>query len=99
MKQCFGQYGRIYRIGGDEFVAIISADEEKTGDIKRDFEATVSGWSGNMGIQLSISSGYASKKEFPDMKVNELGKIADTRMYQAKENYYSQRGINRRGRR
>jgi diguanylate cyclase (GGDEF)-like protein len=99
MNQCFGQYGRIYRIGGDEFVAIISADEEKTGDIKRDFEITVSGWSRNIAIQLSISSGYASKKEFPDMKISELAKVADARMYRAKENYYSQRGINRRGRR
>lgn len=45
---------------------------------------------------MSISCGYVTKKEFPNLTVAEMAKIADNRMYEAKAQYYEKRGIERR---
>jgi diguanylate cyclase (GGDEF)-like protein len=97
MKQSFGLYGQVYRIGGDEFAAMISVTAQKLEEIKKNFEYVVSSWSGEKLKELSVSCGYAAKKEFPNMMVNELAKVADARMYKAKQTYYSKKGIDRRG--
>lgn len=97
MRQCIGNYGRIYRTGGDEFVAMIFADERTLEEIKEDFEHVQSMWTGKHIKELSISTGYVTKREFPDMKVVDMAKIADKRMYEAKAQYYSSKGIDRRG--
>lgn len=98
LKSCLGPYGRIFRIGGDEFAAIIFATKEQLSCIKSDLENTVNEWQGEMAKELSISTGYVTKREFPNQKVIELAKIADERMYKDKEEYYCHKGIDRRGR-
>lgn len=45
---------------------------------------------------LSISCGYVQYKEFPDKQLAELAKIADMRMYEAKQAYYKTTGVDRR---
>ena len=42
MKQCFGSYGKVYRIGGDEFVSIIFVDESELKKIREDFDEVIS---------------------------------------------------------
>ncbi|MCI5857616.1 MAG: diguanylate cyclase [Agathobacter sp.] len=97
MRTCFGSYGKLYRIGGDEFVAMIFADHEKLQDILQDFTETTANWSGKLVKDLSLSCGCAEKSEFPDHTVTELAKIADTRMYEDKAAFYSRKGLDRRG--
>lgn len=97
MQQCMGSYGRIYRTGGDEFVAMIFANEDRLKKIRTDFDNVTLNWSGKLVEQLSISCGYVSKKEFPDLPVTEMAKIADKRMYEAKSNFYRTIGVDRRG--
>ena len=41
MKQSFEDYGKVYRIGGDEFVTILFTDEEQFGIIKQNFDLLV----------------------------------------------------------
>lgn len=92
MQRCFGPYGRIYRMGGDEFVALLFASADKTEEIKADFEKTICEWSGELVTELSISCGYVTKREFPDATVKEMARFADERMYESKEKYYQLSG-------
>lgn len=96
LKQTFGNYGRVYRTGGDEFISIFFADEEKLKFLLQDLENLVDHWSGQFVDSLSLSVACASKREFPTETVDELSKIADKRMYEAKERYYSNKGVDRR---
>jgi diguanylate cyclase (GGDEF)-like protein len=88
MKQCFGPYGKIYRIGGDEFVAMIFANESQLQSIKKDFEAVTAKWSGSLVNSLSISCGYVTKLELDITSVHEIANIADKRMYEVKSAFY-----------
>lgn len=98
MERCLGPYGRLYRIGGDEFVAMIFVDDKRLKFIDRDLTEAVNNWRGDTVQALSISWGFAAHREFPELTVKELAQIADERMYQAKANYYATVGIDHRHR-
>lgn len=98
IRRCLGPYGKAYRIGGDEFAAILFANEERLEEIKKDFQTSVWDWSGEENDHLSVAVGYVTKREFPQMTVVEMAKIADQRMYGEKANHYSKKGVDRRGR-
>ena len=97
IRKCLGAYGRTYRIGGDEFAAVIYASESEVKRICEDLEETVLRWHGKKVNSLAMSYGHASKREYPSLTVSKIAKIADERMYAEKEIYYSQKGIDRRG--
>lgn len=97
MRICLGSYGKLYRIGGDEFVAIIHATQRELEFLQKDLEEKVMDWRGEMVSSLSISVGIAAKREFPNYPVLELAVIADERMYAAKNEYYTNKGVDRRG--
>lgn len=97
MQKSFGAYGKVYRIGGDEFAAIIFCSQEKIKEVIADFEDTTAGWSGKLIDSLSISYGYVSKVEQPTLSIRELGAIAEQRMYEMKDSYYKKLGFDRRG--
>lgn len=97
LKQTIGTYGKTYRIGGDEFVVMFFADEEHFQIAVDDLEKAIKEWKGELASSLTISVGYASKREFQKETVLEMAKIADQRMYKAKAEYYSNKGLDRRG--
>lgn len=97
MRRCLATHGKLYRIGGDEFAALIYAKPQELEFLRRDLDETVQHWQGELVPSLSISVGIASKREFPDYPIAELATIADERMYEAKGAYYKQKGIDRRG--
>jgi diguanylate cyclase (GGDEF)-like protein len=88
LKQCFAPYGRIYRVGGDEFSAMIFANEKQLEKIKSDFAEVTANWSGELVKSLSISSGFVPKREVSTTSVHEMSNIADKKMYEAKEEHY-----------
>jgi diguanylate cyclase (GGDEF)-like protein len=96
IDQCFGERGTVYRVGGDEFVALVTAKDEELKELFNKFEADMNGWSDVSGIKLSMSYGYVSSAERPGSSITELAKEADGRMYDAKERYYQAKGIVRR---
>lgn len=96
MKQCFGSYGKVYRIGGDEFVSIIFVDESELKKIREDFDEVISHWSGALVNKISISCGYVYSREKNWESFEEIASEADIRMYEAKEKYYSVEGRDRR---
>ncbi|MCI7759475.1 MAG: GGDEF domain-containing protein [[Eubacterium] saphenum] len=89
MRRCFGDVGKVYRTGGDEFAIILFADDEKLAELKETFEKAVESWSGKMVKSISVSCGYVCAKEFPNKTAAEIAKIADERMYKTKSEYYS----------
>ena len=97
IKAAFGENGRCYRTGGDEF-AVIAEKMNKTYidfSIKRlAYEAEK--WSGEKVKSLGVSIGYALSGENPDADAEGLAREADYKMYAAKAEYYRKAGIERR---
>ena len=96
LKACFGKYGKLFRIGGDEFAAMLFLSEEQLKQAQEKLERTMETWTGEKVDKLAISCGYASRREFPDGTLEEISKISDERMYTAKAEYYRRAGIDRR---
>lgn len=97
IMQCFGNYGKLYRTGGDEFVALIHVGDEKLRALLREFEELTLGFRGKLVNELSVSVGAAAAREFKFMTFDELFTLADTRMYKAKDESYQKKGIDRKG--
>ncbi|MCQ2528833.1 MAG: GGDEF domain-containing protein [Saccharofermentans sp.] len=97
MRQCIAPYGRIFRIGGDEFAAIIFANAETLEAIKTDFTETVLNWSGNLVDSLAIAAGFVALRDTDERSVTRIAQLADKKMYEEKTKYYSRKGVDRRG--
>lgn len=96
LTDVFGKAGKVYRTGGDEFLAVLHGCEceEVCASIRRKAAA----WHGQYIQSISLSVGYASQAEHPGASVHELEKTADAMMYRDKERYYQLSGNDRRGR-
>lgn len=92
----FSPYGKLYRIGGDEFAALINVDENTLLKVQKNVEASLAKWSEEHPNKLSLSLGYVSAKEENLISINQLAILADKRMYEAKANYYRLNGNERR---
>lgn len=97
MRHCLAGFGRVYRTGGDEFVALLNAEPQKLEEIIRDFNEAIQQWKGQFVESMAVSVGYATRSEFPSGTLDELAGIADQRMYEAKSRYYQSKGTDRRG--
>ena len=98
MKKSFMSFGKVYRIGGDEFAALIFAGAEQLERMKLNLNDSITSWKGKYVEQLTISAGYVQQCEFTNKSVFELAKIADQRMYDTKREYYQKNGHDRRTR-
>ncbi|MCR4656676.1 MAG: sensor domain-containing diguanylate cyclase [Lachnospiraceae bacterium] len=94
--EVLGEFGKVYRIGGDEFAALIYTDMDSVDGIVDKLHIRAKDWKGNHAVELSLSVGYASHHEFPEAAVEMLIRTADKRMYDAKRAYYLSKGIDRR---
>ena len=88
MKQCFTHYGRVYRTGGDEFTAVLHTSPELAEQLRGDLDEDAKRWSQENGLELSISTGCANHSGNEDLDIYQLAKLADQRMYEAKDRYY-----------
>ena len=89
MKFAFASYGKIYRIGGDEFVVLIQESVSNLDSILQEFDATVHDWHGKYSNSISVSYGVVKSSEKSFDSVQEISKLADERMYQNKKDYYT----------
>ncbi len=96
LRAVFGRYGKVYRIGGDEFAVMLRVTPEKLETLQAELRRRVAAWKGERVGKLSISCGYAASREFPSETLAELSRISDERMYEAKAEHYRQAGIDRR---
>ena len=77
-------------------MALLEVDDQQLETLKREFDEMIKNWSIHIVKGLSVSCGYVQHKEFPEKTLEELVKIADMRMYQAKQKHYETKGVNRR---
>lgn len=89
MKFAFASYGKIYRIGGDEFVVWIQYSVSNLDSILQGFDATIHEWHGKHLNSISVSYGVVKSSEQDFDSVQEISKFADERMYQNKKDYYT----------
>lgn len=97
MQKCFSPYGKVYRVGGDEFAAVLFTGQENFEKIIEDFNNTVRGWSGQLLENISISCGHVSSREKTWSSMREIVETADVRMYEKKAIYYKTNGVDRLG--
>lgn len=88
MLTSMGEYGKVYRIGGDEFVALLKCTKQELDDMIHTFEHIVARWKGNYECKLSISKGIVVGEEHDDLNFDEIKELADKLMYEDKDEYY-----------
>lgn len=96
MKQAMSNYGRIYRTGGDEFMAILLVTPQQMLDIEKEFNELTAKWTGKLVKNVAVSMGYVIYKEDKPEDFAQMERLADERMYASKSQYYSKRGVDRR---
>ena len=92
----FGSFGLVFRVGGDEFIALIRADATQAERLKATFHQSQKDWSEEHRLNLFISAGYATKTAYPDKDIDELANIAEQEMYAMKAAFYSSHEHDRR---
>lgn len=92
----FGKYGKCFRTGGDEFVAIMHGASGRMGEISAEFDKNIKNAVPEGTEGLTISYGYCDSVESPNLSAKEMLALADKRMYEDKSNYYVRSGKDRR---
>lgn len=98
IANAFAGCGKIYRVGGDEFMVVVHYDGDGA-DFKQNLLEETLHWQGEKVKEISLSIGYAEKRKMPNADLIELKKAADKMMYADKNNYYQTKGVDRRGQR
>lgn len=98
LKKCIEPYGSVFRLGGDEFAAIMHISDENTLEkLKQEINKTISSWKGKLVDKISISLGTVAKCAHDNLDIKSIINLADDLMYQEKQEYYLDRGIDRKG--
>ncbi|WP_302425360.1 GGDEF domain-containing protein [Holdemanella biformis] len=96
MKFAFASYGKIYRIGGDEFVVLIQESVSNIDSILQVFDTTIHDWHGKYSNSISVSYGVVKSTEQDFDSIYSVSKLADERMYKSKSEFYNMSGNDRR---
>lgn len=96
MSNAFAGLGNVYRVGGDEFVALLKGTKESVEGSVTTFDYLTSKFKGKLISELSVSKGVVICSEHPDLSFEELKAMADKLMYADKDEYYRRTGKNRR---
>ena len=96
MRDSFHEYGKVYRIGGDEFAVIITENTSQVEELIHGFDSNVANWHGKFVDSMTVSYGWVFSTERNWDSAYEISKAADARMYQSKERYYKESGADRR---
>ena len=96
MKFAFASYGKIYRIGGDEFVALLTQSVTDLESILQVFNSSIQDWHGKYSNSMSVSYGVVKSTEQDFDSIHSVSKLADERMYKSKYEYYNMSGNDRR---
>ena len=87
MEAVFGEHGKCYRIGGDEFAAVVYDPDADTDVFSERLDEQIRNYNRNSKYRLSVARGFSLiRDENGKMKsVGEWKYEADTEMYQNKE--------------
>lgn len=96
MENAFSGLGRTYRVGGDEFVALLRGTREEAQDAVKTFDYLTENFQGNLISELSVSKGVVVCSEHIELNFEEIKAMADKLMYADKDEYYRRTGKDRR---
>lgn len=96
MRDVLGPYGSVYRTGGDEFSVIANIDEKELGNVIDKLKERFDNWRGILFPSLSISMGYISASEDSGIRIDDMRREAEKRMYANKSEFYQHEGNDRR---
>lgn len=96
IRRGFEGIDTVYRIGGDEFCAILTDPKIDADQCVARMNELCAEWKGQYVKNVSVSCGCARTEDFTDLDT--ITKEADRAMYEAKRNYYISNGIDRRRR-
>ncbi|MGN1231584.1 MAG: GGDEF domain-containing protein, partial [Anaerotignum sp.] len=95
ISEALGAYGKCFRTGGDEFIALLHLEKKQITDVQNALEQAAKNWKGEIVGSLSLSSGYAIAESHPELSIEKIVNLADKMMYANKERYYQQMGLHR----
>ena len=72
MDNAFSGLGRTYRVGGDEFVALLRGTREEAQDAVKTFDYLTENFQGNLISELSVSKGVVVCSEHIDLILKKL---------------------------
>ena len=96
IEKAFGSDGKVFRIGGDEFVVFANMNRQRADDMLRRLDRVSGAWTGRKAKKLSLAAGYALSADHAGISPEQLAKEADNAMYKRKSAYYRENGIDRR---
>ncbi len=95
IKKVFSEYGKCYRISGDEFVVILENEIDETALLDK-FNEECTKVSNHLGSKISVSCGFAMQNNKNPISKDEMYMTAEQNMYKAKADYYEKSGNDRR---
>lgn len=98
MKKILNPYGNVYRVGGDEFMAILYNNVHDWDDILKRLKEAFGSWSGKRVKSMAVAIGAANNYDSVYTNLNDMANSADQEMYKDKAEYYRRSGIDRRKR-
>ena len=87
----YGKHGHVYRVGGDEFIAILYCTEEELEEAATRFDWEVQNWRGQRVKRLSISVGVSTSRSDPGCRIDDILTKADNIMLEEKKLHYRNR--------
>lgn len=92
ISETFGESGVVGRMGGDEFIAILTTScREDVERLMKKFIENIKKKNQGQNLNLSISFGYALSSELEEKNIEKLYQMADDRMYNMKKEYKESR--------
>jgi diguanylate cyclase (GGDEF)-like protein len=88
IRKYFDPYGKCYRTGGDEFVAILDKPVDFMDVLMERFERALDDWEADCVEELSVSYGIARTND-DNTTIDEMIFLADEQMYVKKKEHYS----------
>lgn len=98
IKEMYGNHGRCFRLGGDEFTIILLEPLDDIDELIKQIKARISICKLENADSLSVSIGVARGEDYQSLSIDELLEIADKAMYSDKEEYYKDNRHERRSR-
>jgi diguanylate cyclase (GGDEF)-like protein len=87
IQETFAPFGKCYRTGGDEFIAILDKPVSDISVLTTQFDLSMANWHGKYIDHITISYGIVRASDQP-CTIDELILLADEQMYRRKKAYY-----------
>ena len=98
LTKCYAPLGKVFRVGGDEFVVLMQGTEEQMQGCYHTLKTLCSEIDGTYIKKVEYAFGTAGADEFENATMAQMQQLADRRMYECKDAYYKETGAERRKR-